>query len=245
MGKILAILRGIFAILIMAIFVIGYGLTTPFIKNTPERAFRLRRKYVALAIPLFGIKVEKEGGMISEPCLIVGNHKTLSDPLIASKYLDAYVIAKAEVANIPVLKQGADLTGIIYVKRDSLRSRANTRQAYKDTVLGGHNVLVYPEGTTSSEIQTIPFKKGTFRVAAEEGFPVVPIAISYKSPRDLWSQGGLVKQYFRQFGKWRTHAKFWIGPPLRSDDWEYLVTEAQGMIDKKLIEMDQEWKEQR
>lgn len=243
MGHILAILRALIAFISMAIFLLVYMCTTPFIKHTPARAFRLRRAWVKLGIPLFGLKIEFQGGeMIDEAALIVGNHKTLSDPLVASQFLDAFVIAKAEVGNIPVLKQGADMTGIIYVKRESMKSRANTRQAYLDTVKGGHNVLVYPEGTTSSQINTLPFKKGTFRVAAKEGFPVVPIAISYKSPRDLWSSGGLVKQYFRQFSKWRTYVKFWIGDPLRSEDGEFLVTEAQRIIDEKLAQMDAEWK---
>lgn len=243
MGYILATIRAIIAIITMGLFVLGYTITTLFIKHTPERAFKLRRSWVKLGNVLFGLKIEHQGGqMIDEPALYVGNHKTFTDPMVASHFLDAFVIAKAEVADIPILKQGANVTGVIYVKRDSLKSRANTRQAYLDTVKGGHNVLVYPEGTTSSNVTTLPFKKGTFRVAAEQGFTVVPIAISYRSPRDLWSSGGLVKQYFRQFGKWHTHVKFWIGEPLRSDDGEFLVTEAQRLIDEKLAEMDQEWK---
>lgn len=241
MGAILATARAILLVVTMAIFLLCYAVSLLVSKNTPERAFRLRRNWVKLGIWIMGIKIKQEGKMATVPALYVGNHKTLSDPIVAARYIDAYVIAKAEVANIPVLKQGANMTGIIYVKRDSMKSRAATRQAYLETVENGYNVLVYPEGTTSSEVTTLPFKKGTFRVAADKGFAVVPIAIDYKSPKDLWSEGGLIKQYLKQFGKWRTHVQFWIGEPLLMDDGEALVNLAQKQVDDKLIEMKENW----
>lgn len=243
MGYILAVIRIIILVVTMALYLSVYMISTIVIKHTPERAFNLRRAWLKLCIVVLGLKIEHQGGkMIEGSALYVGNHKSFSDPVVASLYIDSFVIAKAEVANIPILKQGANLTGVIFVKRESLKSRANTRQAYLDTVKGGYNVFVYPEGTTSSDVKTLPFKKGTFKVAANEDFAVVPTAISYKSPRDLWSSGGLMKQYFRQFSKWRTHVKFWIGEPLRSEDGQALAEEAQQLIDDKLAEMDKEWK---
>ncbi|MCA9718922.1 MAG: 1-acyl-sn-glycerol-3-phosphate acyltransferase, partial [Myxococcales bacterium] len=37
--------------------------------------------------------------------------------------------------------------------------------------------LLFPEGTFSAEIGVRPFKLGAFRLAAETGVPVVPVAI--------------------------------------------------------------------
>ncbi|HWZ44177.1 MAG TPA: lysophospholipid acyltransferase family protein, partial [Candidatus Saccharimonadales bacterium] len=45
-------------------------------------------------------------------------------------------------------------------------------------VLGhGINVTVYPEGTRSPDGRLLPFKKGPFHLAAETGFPIVPITM--------------------------------------------------------------------
>ena len=242
-GFFLAIIRFILCLLLVIIHVVPYLILSSFaFKHTPENAFKLRKSFMVFALPVLGMKIEKEGEIYDQPALYVCNHRTLTDPMALTYYLNAYVIAKAEVADIPVLNKGAEITGIIYVKRESKDSRRATRQAMIDTVKRGLNVLVYPEGTTNGEMATMPYRPGTFVEAAKNGIPVVPVVLEYKTKWDLWTDGGIPKQWFKQFWKLRTHCKMIIGEPIVSDDFEYLRDEIENWSNAEIIDIHEKWK---
>lgn len=193
------------------------------------------------AIPILGLKLEMKGKVHDKAALYVCNHRTLSDPFALAYFLDAFVIAKAEVDNIPLLNKGAKITGIIYVKRESKDSRKATRQAMIDTVKSGLNVLVYPEGTTNGELKTLPYKPGTFVEAARNGLPIVPVVIEYKTKWDLWIDEGTAKQWFKQFWKLRTECKMIIGDAIFSDDFEYLREKVENWSNAEILSIHQNW----
>ena len=229
-------------LLLIALHIGPYLLLSTFaFKHTPKTAFRLRRSFMKIALPILGIKIDKEGEVHSEPALYVCNHRSLSDPMALLYYLDAYVIAKAEVGDIPLLNKGALITGIIYVKRESKDSRKATRQAMVDSVLEGKNVLVYPEGTTNGEFQTLPYRPGTFIEAANNNIPIVPVALEYKTKDDLWIEGGLPAHWFKQFWKLRTHCKLVIGKAMRSDDFEKLRSESEMWTNLEITAIHEDW----
>ena len=141
-----------------------------------------------------------------------------SDPLIFSAYVDAFVIAKAEVSKIPVLDAGAKLTGVIYVKRENQDSRHAVRAKMAEILLDGINILVYPEGTVNGEPNLMEYRPGTCIAAVKNNIPVVPVVLEYHNEKDLWSDGSLVSHFFKQFGKLFTKTKLIIGPPMTADD---------------------------
>jgi len=142
--------------------------------RTKERSFKHRRRWARWSIKILGIKIEEVTGSIEVAnALIISNHRTLLDPVIQAAYMDAFIIAKAEVSKLPVIAQGAQMTGIIFVKREKLRSRLAAREMTKEVLLSGDNVLVYAEGTTGTNRTTDRFKSGTFSIAAEEGLPIL------------------------------------------------------------------------
>lgn len=222
---------------------LSYVISLIFRKHTPKNAFALRRSWVRLASNVLGIKHELTGKPIDRPALYVCNHRSFSDPLIAAQFVDAYVIAKAEVANYPVINKGAELTGVLYVKREDRASRQEARKAFLDVILNGHNVLVYPEGTVAKTKKTLPYKRGTFKEAAAHNIPVVPMAIEYKHEVDLWPQGSFIKQFFRQFGKGSTYVKLVIGPPFENTDGAQLVEDVENWTNARIAEMQEGWSE--
>lgn len=193
-------------------------------------------------LPIMGLSIEKRGEFHNEPALYVCNHRSLSDPMALCYFLDAFVIAKAEVGDIPLLNKGALLTGIIYVKRESKDSRKAARQALIDTVLSGQNVLVYPEGTTNANFETMPFRPGTFVDAAKNGIPVVPVTIEYKSENDLWIDRGLIAHWFYQFWKISTEAKLVIGKAMKSEDFEEMRSNAEAWTNEMIVDIHKNWK---
>ena len=174
--NILASIRGILVLLSMLFYLLGYAFSRLFFKHTKESGLALRLMWVRqMVYPIMNIKVEVKGAAGAEGALYVSNHRSFSDPLILSKYLNAFIIAKAEVGGYPLISKGAEVTGVIYVKREDKNSRTDARKAYVDVVKNGHNILVYPEGTVSTDKGTLPFKKGTFIEAAKEKIQVVPM----------------------------------------------------------------------
>ncbi len=211
---ILAFVRGLLAFTSILLFLIVYTITIPIFGNSDTRKFKLRRAWLKFGIPLFGMRIEHRGTPIGVPALYVCNHRSLSDPMATCLYLDAYVIAKAEVGNIPILSKGAELTGIIYVKRENKDSRNAVREKTIETIQSGKNVLVYPEGTVSGNEKILPYRFGTFIEAAKHGIPIVPIAIEYRRKKNIWIKIGLIAHFFKQFSYWRTDMLHVIGKPI-------------------------------
>ncbi|NNE27342.1 MAG: 1-acyl-sn-glycerol-3-phosphate acyltransferase [Saprospiraceae bacterium] len=240
---ILASIRALILMISLVIFIAPYALLSGiFFQNTPERAYGLRRFYVNIAIFILGIRIEKDGKLYNESCLYVCNHRSFSDPLILLKYLDAYVIAKAEVADMPLIHTGAKLTGIIYVKRDSKDSRTAVRRTLIKTIKEDNfNVLVYPEGTTNPFKSVMEYRPGTFLEAAKHGIAVVPVVLEYKHEKDVWFNRGLFAQFFRQFGHPFTHTKLSVGPMFKNEDGIALRDEVWQWSENKNQEMHDGW----
>lgn len=175
------------------------------------------------------------------PCLYVCNHRSFADPFYLCKYLHAYVIAKAELANVPLLAQGIRLTGVIFVNRDKKDSRSATRQAMVDSIESGYNVLVYPEGTTNGARTTKEYKPGTFMEAAENGYTVVPVAMEYRDERALWVGGSMEKQFIKHLGYWSNPAKMQFLPPIKGDDGKQLMQDAKDATDLALLDLQKGW----
>lgn len=219
-----------------------YLLTRVVLPHTDRSSFRLRRRWIRwFGKPGLGIRATVEGAVTDQPAIYVCNHRSFSDPIINSIAIDAFIIAKAEIATYPLINKGAETTGIIWVDRNSRDSRLATRQAMIDTIAEGRNVLVYPEGTVSNNRTILEYKRGPFKTAAQNGITIVPVALEYRDTRDLWVVGGMMQQYFRQFGKWRTHVKLRIGPPLSSVDDAYLYDYTIAWTKEALLDMQNQW----
>ncbi len=241
---ILAIIRGILAFGMMSIFILAYGISCIFIPHTKSRALKLRENYLKfIGIPILNIDIEVEGKPIETPALYVSNHRSFSDPAVACRYLRAFVLAKAEVAAYPIINKGAELTGVIWVNRNDQTSRSTARSKLVETIKSGYNILLYPEGTVGIHRETLPFKVGSFFEAAENNIPVVPIAIEYMSPKDLWVKEKFVPQYLYQFSKWKTSVKLRFGEPIISNDGNELCRQSHVWINQQLKNMQKDWKE--
>ncbi len=240
----ISIFRSIVVFIGMIIWITAYSIKSLFVKHTPERAFGLRRHWLKyVGNPVMNIHTQVEGSPSKEAAIYVANHRSFADPVVICNYLDCYVIAKAEVANYPIINKGAEITGVLYVKREDKNSREAVRDMMIDTVKKGFNILVFPEGTVGVQEGTLDFRPGTFFEAAEHGVPIIPIAVEFKSEKDLWLIPNFLKLFINQFSKRRTEAKLAFGPVLKSDDGEKLRSESQAWVNQKLKEMHKGWTE--
>jgi len=214
------------------------------LRHNRKRALQLRRiwsKFVGK--PVLNIKVDSQGEIPDYPALYVANHRSFADPIILSAYFDALVVAKAEVSRYPIINVGAELTGVIWVDRQNQDSRKDARSKITEILQSGHNVLVFPEGTVGMRQGTLPFRFGAFMEAARNNIPVVPVALEYKHPSDLWTLPKFVPQYFRQFSKPVTYTKLHFGPPMTESDGTNLKEKAEAWINQSLTSMQSGWSE--
>ena len=225
----------------MVIILTGYSISLLFSEHTDERAFTLRRNYIKLIMPIMNVKIELKGEASVTPALYICNHRTFFDPVILCRYLNAFVIAKAEIANYPIINKGAERTGVIWVKRESLTSRKNTKNALVENLQNGRNILVYPEGTTHNEKTVLPFKKGTFHEIAKINIPAVPTVVEYRDEKDMWKGRSLVSQYFRQFSSWRTYVKVEFGEAIYYKDGQKIRQECEEWVNHTLAAMHPNW----
>ncbi len=228
----------------MVLWMLVYSISLIFKKHSKDRALCLREHYIKyLAFPILGMNVKLEGEQYDKPALYVANHRSFSDPIIICRYIKAFVVAKAEVANYPIISQGAQLTGILYVKREEKDSRNAVRQMIIDTIKNGHSVLVFPEGTVGVKQGTMDFKIGAFAEALKNEIPIIPIALEYKSTKDLWLLPHFVNQFLLMYTKPITFSKMSIGKPINTDDVVTTSDAARHWIEVKLSQMQHNWSE--
>lgn len=242
MKKLRATTRGILLLCYLIYHISWAVIPALFRGKNLKHALMVRQFWVNRSLRMLGVVVDKHGAPPPGHHIFVGNHRTYLDPIVALMDVRALPVAKAEVADWPVIGYGARVTGIMYVKRDSKKSRAAVLAAMRETLKLGYSVLVYPEGTTHVLPTTIDFRTGAFNMAAREGFSVVPMAIDYADMGDAWvGNDTFIPHFLRCFGKKRTYVKIKYGEPIKSDSVDFLVAESKKWIDENMLAIRQEF----
>lgn len=125
------------------------------------------------------VKVRGLENLPDRPAVITPNHASHYDIAALLGYLpgDNRFAAKKELFREPVLGLAMKTLGMVPIDRENPTEsieRLNRLQA------GGRaefSLVMFPEGTRSSEEGLQPFKKGAFALAIQLGRPVVPVAI--------------------------------------------------------------------
>lgn len=203
--------------------------------NDIHRSMRIRQRWAKNLLPWMGIVLEMEGTPPDFPCLLVSNHRSYLDPILMLRDVFAYPVAKAEMANWPLLGKGAQMAGILYLKRENAGSRSGTLRQMQEKLENGFSILIFPEGTTSGLPGTLPFKIGGFKMAAQAGFPVVPVALDFADERDFWiGKESFLQHAGKRFGEKHIHIKICYGPTFQSDDPEELSRKSHNWILKHI-----------
>jgi 1-acyl-sn-glycerol-3-phosphate acyltransferase len=117
------------------------------------------------------------------PVIIAANHISYFDPLCLAVCIDAAgrevrFLAKSELYRNPLLGRVLRAAGQIPVYRES-RDAARSLQDAVAAMREGAAVAIYPEGTTTRNLDFSPMKAktGVARLAALTGAPVVPVGM--------------------------------------------------------------------
>ncbi len=155
--------------------------------------------YVVLAAALTWVRVHRKGRLpAGQGVVFIANHRSYFDIPISHVALPRTFrfIGKAELTKVP-------LFGYMYarlhimVDRDSKQGRARSMQEADRRIKGGDNLFIFPEGTTKQpyDHQLGPVRDGAFKLALDNGLPLVPVAI-LRSNRALSNDGKFLMQPF-------------------------------------------------
>lgn len=109
----------------------------------------------------------------------MANHQSMFDILALLGYLPVQFrwLAKIELFQIPVFGYSMARVGYIGIDRSNRKSAYKSLQEAAEKIAQGVSVMVFPEGTRSTDGQIKPFKGGGFHLAVRSGQPIVPVVI--------------------------------------------------------------------
>jgi 1-acyl-sn-glycerol-3-phosphate acyltransferase len=188
---------------------------------------------------ILGIKIDHNELPKSKNFILMPNHRSYIDIFIIAGLTPSALVGKAEVEKWPFTRLGGRITSTIFVNRSDIKSMITAMNKIKVSVSQDIPVTLFPEGTTFKGPQTKPFKKGSFKIAAEVGIPVIPMAIHYKNIEDAWvGNDTFLGHFFRQMGKPITKVYVRYGQPVINDDYRILQQEVKMRIDEMLSEIE-------
>jgi 1-acyl-sn-glycerol-3-phosphate acyltransferase len=130
-------------------------------------------------VPAWPLTIEgKENIRRGARYVMVSNHQSLLDILM---YFRLFVhfkwVSKVEIFRIPFIGWNMVLNRYIPIRRGDPDSADRMFETCRRTLERGSSIFMFPEGTRSRDGRVGRFKSGAFRIALENGVPILPMTI--------------------------------------------------------------------
>lgn len=118
-----------------------------------------------------------------EAVLYIGNHRSYFDIIVSYARcpgLTGY-ISKDSIERIPLLSVWMRRLYCLFIDRDDIKQSLKTILSGIENIKNGISVCIYPEGGRgkgTDELDMLPFKEGSFKIAEKTGCKIVPMAIT-------------------------------------------------------------------
>ena len=139
---------------------------------------------------LLFIKVEVKNRELIDPnqaYVFVANHQGAFDIFTIYGFLNHNFkwLMKKSLRNIPLVGWACIAAGHVLVDRSSPSAVAKTMATARRRLTNGMSLVIFPEGSRSSDGRIKPFKRGAFKLAIDFDRPLVPVTIdgSYRVMR--------------------------------------------------------------
>ncbi len=169
---------------------LGINLFLPSLRSRRLVAGTASREFLRAA----GMRFTVEGleRLPTTPCVVVANHASYIDGLVAAAALppDFAFVIKKEMVRVPLAGLLLRRLGSQFVERFNRHKGGVDARRVLKLAATGQSLVFFPEGTFDETRQISKFLGGAFATAARSNMPVVAMAIH--GTRDVFPPGGLI-----------------------------------------------------
>lgn len=151
-----------------------------------EAIGRLKRRFGMFVMKLIDCEVEvlyedyddyKE--VENAPFVVISNHQSFVDIPLLLGYFPKSIgfVAKKEIRNWLIFNFWMDRAQCVFLDRKNPKRALSSMKEAMKSIKNGNSIVIFPEGTRSSEGEVGEFKKGSFKLATSTKVPIVPVAI--------------------------------------------------------------------
>lgn len=140
-------------------------------------------------VKVFGLTITHTGQPENPPVFLVANHVSWLDIPVIHSATTAGFVAKAEIAQWPLLGWVVKCGETVFHQRGRSDSRQRVLQALQQRLKEGRSVAVFPEGKTTDGSALGRFHRPLLQAAVETQSPIQPVAIEYWDHRHQRHEG--------------------------------------------------------
>ena len=146
------------------------------------------RWWSAGLVRAMGLTLQVSGTPRPGATLIVANHISWLDiAAIHAAAPHARFVSKADVLSWPLLGWLIRNAGTLFIERERKRDAVRVVHAVAEALKAGDTVAVFPEGTTSSGAELLPFHANLLQAAVATATPVQPVVLRFSDPHGPFS----------------------------------------------------------
>ncbi len=157
-------------------------------------SYRYFRMFARVLFRLSGVTLVVRGTehvACARRYLVVANHQSFFDipACMTALPMDAKFFAKRELVWLPMIGLILVLYGNVVVNRSDARGAAEALARAK-RLLARRNLVIFPEGTRSTDGRVHAFKTAGLSLAVDTGTPILPVAI--RGTKAVLPKGGFI-----------------------------------------------------
>ena len=146
------------------------------------------RWWSAGLVRAMGLTLQVSGTPRPGATMIVANHISWLDiAAIHAAAPHARFVSKADVLSWPLLGWLIRSAGTLFIERDRKRDAVRVVHAVAEALKTGDTVAVFPEGTTGTGPELLPFHANLLQAAVATATPVQPVVLRFSDPRGPFS----------------------------------------------------------
>ncbi len=135
--------------------------------------------------PILGMRRIVSGTPMAGPGAMVANHGSWLDVFALNASSRIYFVAKSEVHGWAGIGWLARATGTVFITRRGVEAK-HQKALFERRLNDGHQLLFFPEGTSTDARRTLPFKSSLFAAFMDPHLAprlrIQPVSVVYRPP---------------------------------------------------------------
>ncbi|HXF07181.1 MAG TPA: lysophospholipid acyltransferase family protein [Candidatus Acidoferrales bacterium] len=140
---------------------------------------RVTRHWFRALVRILGLRITLVGVPADGPVLRVANHISWLDVVVLNAISPSVFVAKAEVAQWPLIGWMANWLGTLFLRRGDVLSSQRLTEVMSWQFRRAETVTLFPEGTTGNGAALGKFHARLYQPALSTKTAVQPVAIAY------------------------------------------------------------------